>query len=32
VTWLFELRWIFLAALVSVVGWLLWLARHDESA
>jgi hypothetical protein len=32
VNWLFALRWIFLLALLAVVGWLWWTARTDDAA
>jgi tryptophan-rich sensory protein len=28
---LFALRWIFVAALIGVVAWLLWKARRDDT-
>ena len=31
-TVLFALRWLFVLALASVVGWLLWSARTDDSS
>jgi hypothetical protein len=31
VTILFELRWLFVLALVGVVGWMWWTARTDDA-